>query len=101
MANANETTHISADQNRNREKSFRAILLQIFAPNTINARISLDVIAHDGSCREKQFLYNCVQFPEEWVLNERMLRIWRNRFSAVRHRAQNERVPRLVKQPQA
>ena len=64
MANANKAFDVSSHQKRHSEKSFCAVSLQMLTPIAANARISLDVIANHRTCREKQFLNDCVLLPE-------------------------------------
>src|SRR6266853_1077099 len=89
MADSNKTPDVSAHQNRNSQKSFCSLSLQIIAPFGFDARSSVQVFANHRTCREKQFLDYCVLFPEKWVLYEWMLRVRRDQFppSAIERKA--------------
>src|ERR1700730_18067241 len=64
MANANKASDLSTHQKRLSEKPLCAVSFQMLTPLAVNARISLDIIANHRTCREKQFLNDCVLFPE-------------------------------------
>src|SRR4029077_20430616 len=84
MANANKASDLSTHHQRHGEKPLCAVSFQMLTPIAGNTRISLDVIATHRTGREKQLLNYCVLFPELGGLNEWMLRIPRDQFSAIR-----------------
>src|SRR5580693_858899 len=64
MANANKASNLSTYQQWHCEKPLCAVSFQMLRPIAVNARISIDIIANDWTCCEKQFLNYGVLFPE-------------------------------------
>src|SRR5439155_19414323 len=85
VADSNKTPNLSTHQNRNSQKSFCPLSLQIVAPHARNSRISLQVFANHRTSREKKFLDYGVLFQNQRVFHEWVLRIRRDQSSAIHH----------------